>query len=799
MWSGGVQREIPFGFTVDVSYVGRRGLYLPRERNINQLPAGTLQANPGVNIAALRPYLGYGAIRLSENAGRSIFHSMQLSVDRRYSNGLKVGGAYTLSKSEDNGSDKRNVLWNTYDDSIYWGPSNYDRRHVLVIHYIYDLPFFRDQSGLWATSWAAGRSRAPRSSARARRSRSARPARTSPGVGDVGFGQPWDLVGDPNAGANRQFSRGSANDDNFWFNPAAFARPANGTFGNAPRNAIRNPGEQQWDLAIFKNFNMGGTGGCRSVASSSTSRTTRTWAASVQPDERQLRPRHRQERPARHPAERAGPVLTFGVRHLWPASLPWGRPFVVCARRSTQRQAGKPGSSKPASSSGKLITLNVRDPLAACRLQLHLIPACIAFPTLLTLHPRPADRFPLALALPDPHPRIPGVRVAGGRTEVRPCGRLQSSRAPLHPAVVRRRTRGRSALRPAARGVHGGSQRARRAAEEGRARRRERAREGADAADHLRVGGEPGVLARARRLRPAPCAGDALRDVQQRMLTGRQGDLREVMRERQDAARAVVERAMRFLRESGNAATDATRQRAAVTVDALAAYGSAAQGYTHGRLERDLDPPGLEALSFLSGAAGVPARRVAHAAAHRARLRRPPNLRLVHGGAGKARATERPEDPKTREGARRRRARRARAPRSRAPRTREAAAGRHRGRRPRARGRRAGARARVQAEREAAASHHEQQRNTEALRRQLARAEERLEAPRPTSRQPATTRERAEQALDGSPRHEGAREGLLERRANAARASASALSASSAPGCASREERLEVREVPLVA
>jgi hypothetical protein len=36
MWSAGVQREIPFGFVVDVTYVGRRGLYLQRERDINQ-------------------------------------------------------------------------------------------------------------------------------------------------------------------------------------------------------------------------------------------------------------------------------------------------------------------------------------------------------------------------------------------------------------------------------------------------------------------------------------------------------------------------------------------------------------------------------------------------------------------------------------------------------------------------------------------------------------------------------------------------------------------------------------------
>ncbi len=69
-WSAGVQRELPYGFVVDATYVGRRGNYNQRERNINQLlQPGTLQANPGVNIAALRPYKGYGALRIAENSG----------------------------------------------------------------------------------------------------------------------------------------------------------------------------------------------------------------------------------------------------------------------------------------------------------------------------------------------------------------------------------------------------------------------------------------------------------------------------------------------------------------------------------------------------------------------------------------------------------------------------------------------------------------------------------------------------------------------------------------------------------
>ena len=77
---------------LDVSYVGRRGLYLQREININQLAPGVIQANPGVNIAA-PALLGYGAIRLSENSGRSTFNSLQISADRRYNNGFGLGVA----------------------------------------------------------------------------------------------------------------------------------------------------------------------------------------------------------------------------------------------------------------------------------------------------------------------------------------------------------------------------------------------------------------------------------------------------------------------------------------------------------------------------------------------------------------------------------------------------------------------------------------------------------------------------------------------------------------------------------
>jgi hypothetical protein len=256
-WSASFQRQLPFDVAVDLTYVGRMGLHLQRERNINQLLPGTVQANPGVNTAALRPYKGYGNIRLSENAGRSIYHGAQVNVERRFRGGLGFGVAYTLSKLRDNASDKRNILFNAFDDSGYWSRSNNHRAHVFNFHYVYELPFWRNQDTLlkkvlggWQVSGVTFfQSGQPLSVWR---------SDDVAGVGDT-IAQPWDLVGDPNLSrGQRKFSLGANVDQNFWFNKDAFRRPAPGTFGNAGRNPVTGPWIQSWDMALYKNVALGG-------------------------------------------------------------------------------------------------------------------------------------------------------------------------------------------------------------------------------------------------------------------------------------------------------------------------------------------------------------------------------------------------------------------------------------------------------------------------------------------------------------------------------------------------------------
>jgi hypothetical protein len=98
-------------------------------------------------------------------------------------------------------------------------------------------------------------------------------------------------------------------------------------------------------------------------------------------------------------------------------------------------------------------------------------------------------------------------------------------------------------------------------------------------------------------------AGDRLRSLQQQMLAGRSADPRDATQERQGAVRKVVERALAFLAEAGQPATDATRQRVNVTADALATWGSHPQDYVPGFLDRELEPPGFDAIASLGATA----------------------------------------------------------------------------------------------------------------------------------------------------------------------------------------------------
>ena len=151
-WSIGVQRSLPWNLIADVAYVGNAGRNQPVTVQINDLPYGTqLQpqnadpTNGGQPIAAnyLRPYRGYGQVQVRDWRGYNDYHSIQVSLNRRFSQGFAFGVAYTGQHRQNltlfdpflNEADNRE---RNYNYSTNGG--NQSRPHSLVINYNWEIP-----------------------------------------------------------------------------------------------------------------------------------------------------------------------------------------------------------------------------------------------------------------------------------------------------------------------------------------------------------------------------------------------------------------------------------------------------------------------------------------------------------------------------------------------------------------------------------------------------------------------------------------------------------------------------------
>jgi hypothetical protein len=157
--------------------------------------------------------------------------------------GLTFQGAYTWSHTIDFASgDNAQFAFDTYDLSKNRGPANWDIRHILMLNYIYDLPFFNNSPnafvrhvvGGWQLSGITRFQTGPPTTV------------TYPGdnVGaGVGNVRP-DLIGDPVG--PKTISQ--------WFNTAAFAPPAPMTWGTEGRNVVYLPGRNNWNISLAKSF-----------------------------------------------------------------------------------------------------------------------------------------------------------------------------------------------------------------------------------------------------------------------------------------------------------------------------------------------------------------------------------------------------------------------------------------------------------------------------------------------------------------------------------------------------------------
>ncbi len=244
-WGLTVEREIARDFLFSAAYVGTRGVHLLRFATPNLGPnaisyvSGVAVENPfpgrtdlrfplftGISIppngrndpGELRPFPLLGSFTSIESDGNSIYHGLQVQLNKRFSHGLQFTTAYTWSHAIDEGSDVFDLAGtlalpqDSFNRAAERGDANFDVRHRFVYSAIWDLPIFRQNKILGGWQLAS--------------------------IGTFQTGQPYSvlLCCDLNQDGNLT--------DRF--------NPLTGRYD--PRNTYRAPGIAKVDLAVNKFF-----------------------------------------------------------------------------------------------------------------------------------------------------------------------------------------------------------------------------------------------------------------------------------------------------------------------------------------------------------------------------------------------------------------------------------------------------------------------------------------------------------------------------------------------------------------
>jgi hypothetical protein len=263
-WGTNVQWAAMNDMMVEVGYVGTKGVALPDRRAINQAvlasPANPINGqttNTSANTQLRVPYTGFSPAGLlaEETAADSHYHSLQASVTRRFSRGLRFQASYTFSKSMDDTSGGSTTLFSeiTGDESNMGsskGVSDFDRTHRLMINSTYEIPrwgFGWNNTAIgkrffdgWQISgigiWQSGA-----------------PFSITDSAGAVFYGTTGSRANyAPGATAQSAEKSGSPQSRlNAYFDTTAFARAGN-LFGNVGRNTMRGPRQRNVDFSVNK-------------------------------------------------------------------------------------------------------------------------------------------------------------------------------------------------------------------------------------------------------------------------------------------------------------------------------------------------------------------------------------------------------------------------------------------------------------------------------------------------------------------------------------------------------------------
>ncbi len=251
-WHLGIDRRLFNAMAVELAYAGSAGKHLIYCYNPNEIQPG-LGSQESRRL--IQPLNRLNAMLQCDPRNRSTYHSGQLKVTQRFSQGLQFLGSYTYAKSLDYGGSAASAGGAVGNPQTVTnleaghGPSGFDVRHRAVISWVYELPFGPGRHwlanggvlGAVAGGWQIA------------------------GIATMTTGRPFtvfmqNLV---NNGAPSWPNRiGSGKLENptvdLWYNPADFASPPANTYGDSGRGILYGPGHVNFDTSLSKRFTIAG-------------------------------------------------------------------------------------------------------------------------------------------------------------------------------------------------------------------------------------------------------------------------------------------------------------------------------------------------------------------------------------------------------------------------------------------------------------------------------------------------------------------------------------------------------------
>jgi hypothetical protein len=244
-----LEQQLPGKFLMSLAYVGNHAEHITSSRPINPAISVAGVVSTVANENSRRLYNGLGSVVEAQSYEYAIFNSLQLNVTRRFNKGLTVLSNVVFSKTIDNGSDATELAAgppNPFNVQSSRGPADFDQavRFNASVNYI--TPMYHGSAVLRSVlnGWQANM------------------------IAELQTGTPFTLLSgtdrslsgvgndyaDSVPGQNPTARRAGANRYQQYFNTAAYAPAALGTYGNTSRNPLRGPGYEDIDFSLFKDF-----------------------------------------------------------------------------------------------------------------------------------------------------------------------------------------------------------------------------------------------------------------------------------------------------------------------------------------------------------------------------------------------------------------------------------------------------------------------------------------------------------------------------------------------------------------